>query len=162
MPGTGYSRPLLLLDVDGVLNPFPELPAGYVEHQLFPEDDEPVRLAPWHPRWIQELMPRFEIVWATGWGDEANRLLCPIFGIDELDYVRFPPVPFDPAEKVPAIAAHAADRAVAWVDDNITEGARQWAAGRTPRTLLVEVDPSVGLERKHVDALLAWAGLAGE
>lgn len=45
-PRTASPRPLLLLDVDGVLNPFaaPACPPGYREHGFFPDDDPPVRL----------------------------------------------------------------------------------------------------------------------
>ena len=39
------SAPLLLMDVDGVLNPYPDCPDGFIEYVLFPDDDEPVRLA---------------------------------------------------------------------------------------------------------------------
>ena len=40
------SLPLLLLDVDGVLNPFaaPACPPGYTQHEFFP-GEEPVRLS---------------------------------------------------------------------------------------------------------------------
>lgn len=68
-------KPLLLVDVDGVLNPFPECPEGYAEYDFFPEDDEPVRLARVHGEWLRELARAFEVVWASGWGAEANRLL---------------------------------------------------------------------------------------
>lgn len=52
----------LLLDVDGVLNPFPATPEGYREYDLFPEDDEPVRLNPRHGEWLRGLASAFEIV----------------------------------------------------------------------------------------------------
>jgi hypothetical protein len=62
------SLPLLLLDVDGVLNPFaaPACPPGYTEHEFFP-GEEPVRLCAAHGPWLQ-LVTRFQIVWATAWG----------------------------------------------------------------------------------------------
>jgi hypothetical protein len=43
------SLPLLLLDVDGVLNPFaaPACPPGYTGHELFPGEDL-ARLCPAH------------------------------------------------------------------------------------------------------------------
>jgi len=30
------------MDVDGVLNPYPDCPEGFSEYVFFPEDDEPV------------------------------------------------------------------------------------------------------------------------
>ena len=154
-------RPLLLLDVDGVLNPFPECPTGFEEHDFFPEDDEPVRLARVHAEWLRELAATFDVAWATGWGDDANRLLGPFFGLPDCAVAPMPPIPFGPAEKVPAVAAFAGERPAAWVDDSIGPEAHEWASSRGSPTLLVPVDPAGGLLRRHVDELLAWAGEVG-
>lgn len=152
------TRPLLLLDVDGVLNPYgPALPpAGYVEHDLFP-GEEPVRVCPAHGPWITEAAGVLDVVWATGWADEANRLLAPLLHLAPLPVVGMPPVPFPPDAKVGRIAAYAQQRPAAWVDDFHKPLARRWAAGRTSPTLLVTTDPAVGLTRAHVDRVLAWA-----
>lgn len=68
--------PLLLLDVDGVLNLYaaPCCPPGYTEHELFP-GEEAVRVCAAHGQWLAELAIRFQLVWATAWGAEANRLI---------------------------------------------------------------------------------------
>jgi len=148
---------VLLLDVDGVLNPYPACPPGFAEYALFPDDDEPVRLAVVHGEWLHELARRFRLVWATAWGSEANRLLCPVYQLPELPVIAFPKAPFDPAAKVPAVDAFVGDLPVAWIDDVVTPEARQWASDREQLTLLVEVDPAAGLMRSAVDRLLAWA-----
>ena len=140
-----------------MLNPFPETPAGYEEYDLFPEDDEPVRLARGHGTWLHELREVFELSWATGWGENANRVLCPFFDLPELPTVALPHAPFEPRHKVPAIAAVVGERPAAWVDDMLTPEARDWAAARTAPTLLVDVDSATGLARTDVDRLLGWA-----
>jgi hypothetical protein len=147
-----------MLDVDGVLNPFPDCPDGYREYDLFPDDDEPVRLAPVHGDWLRELAQVYEVVWASGWGQDANRVLSPFFGLPELPLVAFPAVPFEPRVKVPAIAAFVSDRPTAWVDDLLTPEAIEWAESRREPTLLLGVDSATGLTRAHVDELLEWAG----
>jgi hypothetical protein len=151
---------VLLLDVDGVLNPYPDCPHGFDEHELFPEDDEPVRLASAHGEWLRQLAERFLLVWASSWGEEANRLLCPHFGLRELPVVPLPPAPFDPAAKVPAVDAFLGSRPAAWLDDIVTPEASLWASMRSQPTLLVEVEPSEGLTRPIVDRLVVWATAA--
>ncbi|MET7511564.1 hypothetical protein [Streptomyces albidoflavus] len=150
--------PLLLLDVDGVLNPFaaPTCPEGYREYAFFPEDDPPVRLRAAHGPWLRALFRTFEPAWATGWEDEANVFLAPALELPALPVVRFPPVPFDPAEKVPAIDAFAGDRPAAWVDDAHTEAGTAWARSRAAPTLLLPSDPARGLTAEMVAELDAW------
>jgi hypothetical protein len=138
------------MDVDGVLNPYPDCPDGFTEHVFFSDDDEPVRLATLHGDWLRELAAHFAMAWASSWGNEANVHLCPHFGLPDLPYVHFPPT------QVPAIDAFAGHRPVAWVDDIVTAEAHDWAAERDAPTLLVNVDPAVGLTRHAVDDLLAW------
>lgn len=154
-----YPAPLLLVDIDGVLNVYgvDECPPGYSEYSLFPEDEEPIRLAVMHGAWLRELGSIFDLVWASGWGFQANGLVAPILGIDELPFVPMPEIPFPPREKVPSIDAYVGDRAVAWIDDVVVPEARRWASGRAAPTLLVEIDHTVGLQRGHVEELLTWA-----
>lgn len=151
-------RPLLLLDVDGVLNPFASdvCPATYQEYPFFP-DEEPVRLCPAHGDWLRELASRFEIVWATGWGDEANRLIAPVLQLPQLPVVPFPPIPFEPREKVPVIAVYVGSRPAVWIDDAFTPDGYAWASTRESPTLLIDVDPAEGLTRAAVDQSLHWA-----
>jgi hypothetical protein len=118
-----------------------------------------VRLAGVHRTWLAELGSTFELAWASGWGTDANRLLCPFFDLPEYPIVVFPPVPFEPKAKVPAVAKFARNRAAAWIDDMLTPEAHAWAAARSAPTLLIDVDSSIGLTRRHVDRLQSDLGL---
>lgn len=72
-------RPVLLVDVDGVLNVYGVVevcPEGYAEFDLFLDDDEPVRLSLAHGDWLRELGEHFDLVWASGWGRDAQRVLA--------------------------------------------------------------------------------------
>ena len=152
------SLPLLLLDVDGVLNPFaaPACPPGYTEHELFPGED-PVRLCAAHGPWLRELATRFQIVWATAWGTSANRLLAPLLQIPDLPVIRFPPVPFRPRDKLPAVIRFAGRHPLTWIDDALPSEAHAWAAKRRIPTLLIAIDPAEGLTRPVIDQSLQWA-----
>lgn len=152
------SLPLLLLDVDGVLNPWaaPACPPGYIEHDFFP-GEEPVRVCPAHGPWLQELATRFQIVWATAWGAGANRLLAPLLQLPDLPVIDFPPVPFHPRDKLPAIVRYAARRPLAWIDDELQPEAHALAARRRTPALLISADPAEGLTRPIIEQALQWA-----
>ncbi|GAA1987647.1 HAD domain-containing protein [Kitasatospora viridis] len=154
--------PLLLLDIDGVLNPFAAAacPPGFREYRFFLGED-PVRLNRAHGPWLAALAGSFELVWATGWEEEANRLVAPVLGLPRLPVITFPPKPFAPSAKVPAVAAHVGDRPAAWIDDALTPQAHTWAAARRADTLLLGADPAVGLTRAMVHRLTAWSEPAG-
>lgn len=151
-------RPVLLLDVDGVLNPYgtPECPVGFTEHDLFP-GEEPVRLCLTHGEWITELRQVFDVAWATGWNHEANRLLAPLLGIMALPVVTMPPVPFESRDKIPAIAQFVGQRPAVWIDDLHTPEAWTWSTTRQEPTLLIPVTPATGLTRGAVNHALTWA-----
>ncbi|GID28345.1 hypothetical protein [Paractinoplanes brasiliensis] len=96
--------PVLLLDLDGVLNPFaaPRCPDSYQERVLF-DGEEPVRFCAAHGGWIRELAAVGDLWWATGWGENANELYLPLLGVEALPVVQFPLAPFEPEFKVPAV-----------------------------------------------------------
>jgi hypothetical protein len=151
--------PLLLVDVDGVLNPFAAAacPPGYTEHELFP-GEEPVRVCAEHGRWLRELAAVFELTWATAWGAQVNRLLAPLLGLPDLPVIGFPPAPFHPGYKLPHIISYAEGRPLIWIDDELTAEAHAWAAARAAPALLIGIDPAEGLTRGVVDRALRWTG----
>jgi hypothetical protein len=159
--GVEGERPLLALDVDGVISLF-----GYPG----PLHDMPGRfhlidgMAHCIPEGIGErlrrLAGRYEIVWATGWEDRANERLPEILGLPgELPFLTFDGnARFGSAHwKIDAIDRYAGERPLAWVDDCIDESCHEWASGRAAPTLLVSTEPDQGLTDKHVETLLGWA-----
>jgi hypothetical protein len=155
-------RPILFVDVDGVISLFGFSPgAGQLPGPLHwidgvahcIPDDVGARLV--------TLSERFELVWATGWEERANEHLPFIL---KLPFRDLPCLVFDGRAvfgsahwKVEAIDEYAGDRPAAWIDDNIDETCTAWAEGRSAATLIVETSPSEGLTDEHVSELLRWA-----
>jgi hypothetical protein len=151
---------MLLVDFDGVLNPFAAsgCPAGFVEYGLdvFP-GEEPVRLNSEHARWLRDLTPRYELAWASACVEDLNVYCERLIGLQPMPRVPMPVPPFDPDLKVSAVEAFVGSRAVAWLDDAFGNVARQWARERKAPTLLLDVDPAIGLTLDMIAVLRDWA-----
>lgn len=184
------ARPMLLVDVDGPLNPYAakphQRPAGYQTHRFMTptwEAAERRRLAQWgRPQkrltplrvWLNpEHGPAlaslpFDLVWATTWEHEANDYIGPVLGLPRLPVIAWltgRPRPGDGVFwKTPQIVDWIGGRPFAWIDDEITEADRDYVAEyHAGPALLRRIDPRLGLLEDDFAALEAWAiGLAME
>jgi hypothetical protein len=168
--------PLLLLDIDGPLNPWAAVPGarppGYVEHSFPVSRWRRRRLRVWlnprHGPALLDLAARTgaELAWATSWGHRANALVGPAIGLPRLPVVEFagPRSDTESSWKYPAVARFAYGRSLAWLDDDfgLYPEAREAFLSRREasgsRTLLVTVDPEVGLTAKDLRAVEVWLG----
>ncbi|WP_436493713.1 HAD domain-containing protein [Actinokineospora sp. HUAS TT18] len=157
--------PLILLDVDGPLNPFAgELPDGFVEHRI--------RLSRWNRRKVLRLRlnpthgPALcalaertgaRLTWATTWGHRANTVIAPVIGL--------PPLPVIDVSsttdtwKYPAVARHAGNRPLIWLDDDfdlLPVARDRFLADRQAPTELYRVDPRRGLSAGDLAAVEEW------
>jgi len=154
-------RPILFLDVDGVISLFG-----------FPSTDPPP--GSFHfvdgvmhcinescgPR-LTRLSERYELVWATGWEEKANEYLPYLL---RLEVSELPVLSFDGQAvfgsahwKVAAIDEYARGRPAAWVDDFLDEECERWAAERDEPTLLVRTESHIGLTDELMEKLIDWA-----
>jgi hypothetical protein len=154
-------RPLLALDVDGVISLFGfEGPIGEAPGRFHLINGMPHCIPEGIGAMLARLTPHYEIVWATGWEDRANERLPEILGLPgELPFLTFDGrARFGTAHwKIEAIDRYAGDRPLAWVDDSIDETCRAWAAARSAPTLIVHTESEIGLTEDHVETLLTWA-----
>ncbi len=153
-------RPLLAVDVDGVISlfGFDEPPtASVARYELIDGMVHCISLAAGER--LSRLNQHFEMVWATGWEGKANDYLPNILGLPELPYLSFDGAArFGSAHwKLGPLDEYGRGRPLAWIDDNFDQSCYEWAQNRDQPTLLVPTESALGLEEAHTDALLAWA-----
>jgi hypothetical protein len=154
------SRPLLAVDIDGVISlfGFEERPRdASMRFQLVDGVPHYISLAAGER--LVRLADRFELVWASGWEDKANFYMPELLGLPELPHISFDTRPSAGGAhwKLTALEAYAGARAIAWIDDNFDDSCYAWAERREAPTLLVPTEPQLGLEEGHVAALESWA-----
>jgi hypothetical protein len=153
------SRPILAVDVDGVISLFgfddPPPPAE-ANYQLVDGMLHCISLRAGER--LRRLAGHFDLVWATGWEEKANFYLPTVLGIAELPHLTFDGTArFGSAHwKLGPLDEYGQGRAMAWIDDNFDESCYRWAREREQPTLLVPTDPAQGLQEAETEALIAW------
>jgi hypothetical protein len=154
-------RPILFVDVDGVISLFGFPSGGPLPGQFHWVDGIAHCISGGAGTRLVRLAETFELVWATGWEEKANEYLPLLLDLpdDELPVLTFDGrAVFGSAHwKVEAIDEYAGDRPAAWIDDSLDERCTAWADARGAPTLLVETDAAEGITDAHVEQLLAWA-----
>lgn len=161
----GATRPLIFVDIDGVLIPFrarsvdtrrSSSGAGDVGDGL----GNPLldRLDPADGRRLLALPG--ELVWASTWMAEANEVVAPRLGLPVLPVVDWPD------DEQPQRGVHwktvpltrwAAGRPFVWLDDETTDADRRWVAAHCPQpALLRRVDSYLGLTDADLAAVRRW------
>lgn len=161
------SKPLLMVDIDGVISLF-----GAPTPALSRDGDEalggsfhsiegiPHFLSTTAATHLLELSSCFELVWASGWEEKANEYLPHLLGLPgSLPFLTFErSVGRSNAHwKLDAIGTYAGGRPLAWIDDAFNPACHEWAQARSHPTLLVQTDPHVGLTQLEARQLEAWA-----
>jgi hypothetical protein len=146
-------RPYLLIDVDGVLNPFGSgvRPDGFSRHELMGYE---VWLSRRHGMWLNQLATWFDLVWATTWEHDAPRLIAPILELPtDLSVIEFGQGAADETWKLHDVERFVGNRPLAWIDDDLWGDAFAWADQRNAPTLLIRTSSSVGLTEQDVRRL---------
>jgi hypothetical protein len=166
-------RPLLLIDIDGVISLFggAGLPGQSSAASSAPEgsfhsiEGIPHFLSATAAAHLLSLAPSYELVWASGWEEKADEYLPRLLGLPAgLPHLRFPrAVGRSNAHwKLEAIDAFAGARPLAWIDDALNDACHEWASARQAPTLLVQTAPERGLTAHETQLLEDWArGLSG-
>jgi hypothetical protein len=155
--------PVVLIDVDGVLNPLQRGP-GYRRHKCTP-DGITYRL--WlnaeHGPMLRTLAAETgaELRWASFWRDSANDWIAPRVGLPRIPHVPIPRIPEDSglslgAWKARNVAAWSTDAPFVWFEDEPDAPEFLAAEPDLPEHLLIAVDPLTGLTEDHIDTARTW------
>lgn len=166
------SKPLLMVDIDGVISLFGGWERSGLNGHASGSEGRPLDgsfhsidgtlhfLSSTAAAHLLELSALFELVWASGWEERANEHLPHLLGLPPaLPFLRFErQVGRANAHwKLDAIDAHAGQRPLAWIDDAFNPACHQWAQAREAPTLLVQTMPEQGLTSQEARRLAHWA-----
>ncbi len=163
IPAVGDSRPVLYLDVDGVLN----IVGGAGEWPDFAPHRVTLRPGATYTLLLSSLMGAalaalpVEIRWATTWAEIANEKLSSLIGLPaDLAVVCRPAVSNSPF-KYQAVRTQVESerRPFVWIDDEaINRIADHWLAACEVPHLVIKPNPFNGITPGHIEQIRAWLG----
>jgi hypothetical protein len=155
------AKPLLLIDVDGVISLFGFETSAPPPGSLALVDGIAHFLSASAGEYLRSLEEDYELVWCTGWEEKANEYLPLALGLaGPLPHLVLGDREPDGRRhwKLEAIDRFAGpERPLAWLDDVHDESCAEWASSRPGPTLLLTTEPAVGLTAEHVEELREWA-----
>jgi hypothetical protein len=167
--GTGDLRPILFLDVDGVVSP---IAGGHLGP--LPTTWESWRKLRWSlPAWTApDCVSRLtalpvERIWCSTWGQmvDGERGLSGQLGWSGMRWLRLPPGdrPWSKRRAIEGWFAESGTRAFIWADNDLRldSSGRPWAQRLSVPSLLIRPHKNVGLTPRHLEAMERWVGDLG-
>jgi len=164
-------KPLLMVDIDGVISLFAAAaaaggPAPWRREETASQgsfhaiDGVPHFLSHVAAAHLRTLAEDFDLVWASGWEEKAEEYLPRLLELPSgLPFLHFERSPGrrNAHWKLAAIEEYAGPRALAWIDDAFNDACHAWAAARPAPTLLIQTAPERGLTASEAQRLTVWA-----
>lgn len=163
-------KPVILLDVDGPLNPYigKAAPEGYTEHKMHPASwvaTKPltVRLNPLHGPALMSLGA--EVIWATTWEHDANEWIGPHIGLPTLEVIEWDKnrkwtnrsLYWKTPEIIEWMNENRPNTPFIWIDDECTRKDRNELAFHTDGLgTTLQISPKFGLRNEDFAKLKEW------
>jgi hypothetical protein len=123
----------------------------------------PLRLNKLHAQWLLELedSTRSQLCWGTTWQDNANIHIGPAIGLPDLPVANFDDVAYHEHRnfakwKSDGVIKLANGLPFAWFDDEPSIGWHLSTYHSDLKFCFIEVDPMLGLQKKHIDSAYEW------
>ncbi|MDP9849208.1 HAD domain-containing protein [Streptosporangium lutulentum] len=157
-------KPLVLLDVDGVLNPQRRSFLRFRRYEVVIDGEaHGILLDPRHGAKLVALArdTGAELAWATSWEQHANTEISPRIGLPHLPVIT---VAGDLTSwtgehfKTRPVADYVRHRPFVWFDDDLTPADQNYLRAHpgVGAFLLIDVDPRTGLADHHLDQARDW------
>jgi hypothetical protein len=156
--GDGFDKPLLFVDIDGVISVFGFAPTAPPAGTWLNVDGVWHLISSTASGHLHALADAFELVWCSGWEDKADEHLARALDLPVRPrFLTFPVISGTAHWKLASVERHAGGRPMAWIDDGFDDSCHAWAAARTAPTLLVPTEPAVGLDDERAACLERFA-----
>lgn len=157
------NKPLLFIDVDGVLNR--EVSNSQAHKRGLLSINVTASSSGWKYKLhldradtdrLLSLTDVFDLAWGTTWEHDANTLIAPQLGLPT-DLPVAVVEPGDQISKAPGIARLADGLPFVWLDDHVDSFDRGLLVDYPASWLVIDVDDVTGLTDDHIGQARAWA-----
>lgn len=166
------SKPIWLLDVDGVINALPRSSTAAAWSDLRRIESSPYEnpkmlyTITYSPRLLDQVRRMHvsgavELRWLTTWGDGANLDLGPQLGLPRIESVCEPDDSYDEWWKLTAarrLHEENPDARVVWTDDDLKHEPHARREARDWGWLVISPDDEIGLTPEHLDEINEYLG----
>jgi len=154
---TSGVKPILFLDVDGVLNAFPR---GYEKRRVQLDYGHVLHFTKYTKPFMRWAWSEFEVCWCTAWGERAN-LIADWASLPRKKCIVDIRVPGEDW-KLKGVRQYLKGKRgpAVWIEDGIGEEAEAWARKRG--IIYVETGPRLGVTKGHALLLADTLGLSLE